>query len=70
MSESKLPEVWLRGPLPGINPFLQPIAHALLQAKDEVTELMEDFPDKLLWEQPAGVASPAFHLLPRGASLR
>ena len=62
MSESKLPEVWLRGPLPGINPFLQPIAHALLQAKDEVTELMEDFPDKLLWEQPAGVASPAFHL--------
>ena len=62
MSESKLPEVWLRGPLPGINRFLQPIAHALLQAKDEVNKLMIDFPDKLLWEQPAGVASPAFHL--------
>ena len=62
MSESKLPEVWLRGPLPGINPLLQPIAHALLQAKDEVNKLMIDFPDKLLWEQPAGVVSPAFHL--------
>src|SRR6186713_2439991 len=62
MSESKLTEVWLRGSLPGINPLLQPIAHALLQAKDEVNKLMIDFPGKLLWEQPAGVASPAFHL--------
>ncbi|HET6723132.1 MAG TPA: DinB family protein [Chitinophagaceae bacterium] len=62
MSELKLPEVWLRGPLPGISSYLQPIAHALLQAKDEVNKMMEDFPDKLLWEQPAGLASPAFHL--------
>src|SRR5688572_28185630 len=62
MSEIKLPEVWLRGPLPGISSYLQPIAHALLQAKDEVNKMMADFPDKLLWEQPAGLASPAFHL--------
>ena len=62
MAEAKLPEVWLRGPLPGISSFLQPVAHALLQAKEEVREMMKDFPDKLLWEQPAGVASPGFHL--------
>ena len=62
MTELKLPEVWLRGPLPGIHSLLQPIAHALLQAKDEVNELMLGFPDDLLWERPAGVASPAFHL--------
>jgi uncharacterized damage-inducible protein DinB len=62
MSELKLPEVWLRGPLPGISSYLQPIAHALLQAKDEVNKLMADFPESLLWEQPAGLASPAFHL--------
>ena len=62
MPVSKLPEVWLRGPLADINPYLQPIAHALLQAREEVIELMKDFPEDLLWERPAGVASPAFHL--------
>jgi len=55
-------EVWLRGPLDGIPALLQPVAHALLQAREEVNELMQDFPDALLWERPAGMASPGFHL--------
>ena len=62
MSASKLPEYWLRGPLPGITSYLQPVAHALLQAREEVNELMIEFPEELLWEQPASVASPGFHL--------
>lgn len=62
MSAAKLPEVWLRGPIEGISPYLQPIAHALLQARDEVNELMKDFPNNLLWRRPAGVASAGFHL--------
>ena len=62
MSASKLPEYWLRGPLPGINSYLQPVAHALLQAREEVNELMKEFPGELLWQQPGGVASPGFHL--------
>jgi hypothetical protein len=62
MATTPLPEVWLRGPVEGISPFFQPVAHALLQAKEEVTHLMNDFPDHLLWERPAGVASPGFHL--------
>ncbi len=56
------PEVWLRGALPDVPVLLQPIAHALLQAQEEVQVLMAGFPDNLLWQQPAGVASPAFHL--------
>ena len=55
-------EVWLRGPLDGISALLQPVAHALLQARGEVNELMQDFPNALLWERPVGMASPAFHL--------
>ncbi len=55
-------EVWLRGPLPGILPALQPVAHALLQAREEMNELMKDFPDALLWQRPAGAAAAAFHL--------
>ena len=62
MSDEKLPEVWLRGPVDGICAELQPVAHALLQAREEVISLMEDFPEALLWIKPGGLASPAFHL--------
>jgi uncharacterized damage-inducible protein DinB len=56
------PEMWLRGPLPGVPALLQPVAHALLQAREEVERLMTDFPDNRLWTRPAGVASVGFHL--------
>lgn len=62
MADSKLPEVWLRGALPDVPPHLQPVAHALLQAREEVSAILKDFPDTLLWERPAGVASVGFHL--------
>ena len=59
-------EVWLRGPLLDIPPLLQPVAHALLQAREEVTALMDHFPQQLLWERLAGqngpIASVGFHL--------
>ena len=55
-------EFWLRGPVPGIAPLLQPAAHALLQAREDVNALMEGFPEEKLWDRPGGVASPGFHL--------
>lgn len=58
----KLPEVWLRGPVQGVPPPLQPVAHALLQAREEVEAMMQDFPEQKLWDRPAGVASVGFHL--------
>jgi uncharacterized damage-inducible protein DinB len=42
--------------------LLQPVAHALLQAREEVNAQMAGFPDALLWERPAKQASPGFHL--------
>ena len=62
MSLEKLPEVWLRGPLPEIPLLLQPAAHALLQSKEEVFKYTEDFSEALLWKKPAGRASVGFHL--------
>src|ERR1041385_9029557 len=50
-------EVWLRGPLPDIPQLLQPIAHALLQACEDVDSLTRDFPAEKLWQQPGGAAS-------------
>lgn len=55
-------EVWLRGPIDGVPALLQPVAHALLQAQEEVHVYTRDFPTELLNEQPAGVASVGFHL--------
>ena len=56
------PEVWLRGPLPAMPPLLQPVAHALLQAREELNAALHDFPPALLNERPGGVASVGFHL--------
>lgn len=60
-------EVWLRGPLPDLPPLLQPVAHALLQAREEVHVLMHDFPEELIWKRllsrdGGSVASAGFHL--------
>jgi uncharacterized damage-inducible protein DinB len=57
-----LPEAWLRGPVEGIPALLQPVAHALQQAREETRALLRDFPAELLWNRPAGVASVGFHL--------
>ncbi|RZK98987.1 MAG: DinB family protein, partial [Pedobacter sp.] len=55
-------EVWQRGPVPNVTPILQPVAHALLQAREEINEYMLDYPLEKLWVRPAGMASVGFHL--------
>ena len=55
-------EVWMRGPIAGLIPLLQPVAHAILQAREEINLMMIDFPNELIWERPNAVASVAFHL--------
>ena len=62
MSAEQKTEFWLSGPVPGIIPVLQPIAHAILQAQREVGDALQGFPDTLLWQRPGGAASVAFHL--------
>ncbi|MCG2460530.1 DinB family protein [Flavobacteriaceae bacterium F89] len=62
MKNNTLPEAWLRGPIPGIPPLLQPAAHALKQANEDVERYTTDFPEALLWDRPAGRASVGFHL--------
>lgn len=55
-------EFWQCGPIENVPALLQPVAHALLEVGAEVSLIMQGFPENLLWEKPAGVASPAFHL--------
>ena len=56
------PEYWVRGPVNDVPALLQPVAHALLQARMEINSIMENFPSQKLWERPANLASPGFHL--------
>ena len=62
MNPPSKPEVWLRAGVAGVPALLQPVAHALLQAVGEVKHNTAGFPETLLWEKPAGVASVGFHL--------
>jgi uncharacterized damage-inducible protein DinB len=54
-------EAWLEGPLEGVDPFLMPIAHALVQVGRDVAPLA-DLPPEPLWARPGGAASVGFHL--------
>ena len=56
------PEVWLRGPIDGIQPLLQPAAHTLLQVGEDVLPIVQDLTPVLLWARPGGAASIGFHL--------
>ena len=56
------PEAWLSGPVADVPALLQPVAHALLQAANEVEELVQGFSSDKLWARPHGVASAGFHL--------
>jgi len=56
------PDVWLRGPVEGIDPMLQPVAHGLLQAREDVERVAAGLNDGDLWRKPGGAASVGFHL--------
>lgn len=62
MKERELPEYWLRGKIEGYPDLLQPVVHSLLQSKMELRKYMKDFPEELLWKEPAKRASVGFHL--------
>ena len=56
-------EVWMRGPIEGISAILQPVAHALLQVKEDIPKLFNSEDDQYIWIKPFGMASSAFHVL-------
>jgi hypothetical protein len=63
------PEAWLRGPLPGIDPALMPAAHALVQARDDLSAALAGAETEDLWARPGGAASAGFHLRHLAGSL-
>jgi uncharacterized damage-inducible protein DinB len=63
------PEVWLRGALPDVPPLLQPVAHSLLQCREEVRSTLRDLTPAQLWARPGGAASIGYHARHAAGSL-
>jgi hypothetical protein len=55
------PEVWLRGALPDVPPLLQPVAHSLLQSREEVRATLPGLTPAQLSARPGGAAAVGFH---------
>lgn len=63
------PEVWLRGPLSGYPALLMPVAHALLQSREDIERLAHSVPASDAWQSPGGAASVAFHIVHAARSM-
>jgi uncharacterized damage-inducible protein DinB len=55
-------EVWQRGPVPGVDPLLMPVAHALLQVQEDLRALASRAATEHDRTRPGGAASIAFHV--------
>jgi uncharacterized damage-inducible protein DinB len=69
MSTTTQPEAWMRGPIEGIDAMLMPVAHALVQARDELQQIVSHVPADQVWSRPGGAASIGFHVRHLGAAL-
>src|SRR3982751_4536234 len=69
MAASNAPEVWLRGPLPAYAPELMAIAHALVQAREDVDRVATNATVVELWQRPGDAASAGYHLQHLAGSL-
>ena len=63
------PEVWLRGPLSGIDSILMPAAHTLIQSREDIAAAAAGASEAELWARPGGAASAGFHLRHLAGSL-
>ena len=55
-------EAWLRGPVTGVVPVLQPVAHMLLHALEDASSALEGLTPDQVWTRPGGGASIGFHV--------
>ena len=69
MSSVPQTEVWQRGPVPGFDPLLMPVVHALLQTREDLERLTGQVPSEQVWLRPGGAASIGFHVRHTGGAL-
>jgi uncharacterized damage-inducible protein DinB len=58
----RLPEPWMRGPIPGVHPLTAPILYAFQQAREDLARHTEGLSFEQIWATPHGFGSVGFHL--------
>ena len=64
-----MPEAWLTGPIEGIDPYLMPVAHACVQAREDVVAATAALTPEQIGARPGGAASVGFHMMHLAGSL-
>jgi hypothetical protein len=62
-------EAWQRGSVPGFEPLLMPVVHALIQVQEDLQRLVATVRAQHVWHRPGGAASIAFHVSHTGGAL-
>jgi len=57
-----LPEPWMRGPIPGIDPLLAPVLYSFQQAREDLRRWTAGLSGGQLWATSFGCASVGFHI--------
>jgi hypothetical protein len=57
------PEPWLRGPVEDVPDALQPVAHALLLAQEELMNVLPPLSSDEVWQRPGNIAPIGYHVL-------
>lgn len=65
----QLPEPWMRGPLPGVSPFVAPLLYSFQMAREDLARHTEGLSTGQLWQRPEGAAPVGFHIRHIGGSV-
>lgn len=57
-----LPEAWLRGPIPGVDPLLAPLLYSFQMAREDLAKWTDGLTTAQIWATPHGFGSVGFHL--------
>ncbi len=55
-------EPWLRGPLPGTDPLIQPVLHSFMQVREDLALHTEGLSDEDVWRTPGPLPPLGFQL--------
>ncbi len=54
MSNGQIPEPWMRGALPGVNPFVAPLLYSFQMAREDLEAFTEGLTTEQIWARPFG----------------
>ncbi len=55
-------EPWLRGPIPGVDPFIAPLLYSFQMAREDLAHHTAGLTTEQIWATPHGFGSVGFHL--------